>query len=168
LLLMVPAVTLNVAVVAAAATVTDAGTLRRELVLVSATAAPPAGAAPLRVTVQVELAPEVRLAGEHCKPETVGRPAATVMTSFVPETATPFPFASDPTRLPSARGTDELLVAERVTVTTATTPVPITLAFMPSAMHIAVPLVALQLRVFPAAVKAGPAAKLMAATLAGA
>ena len=59
-------------------------------------------------------------------------------------------------------------MAERVTVATATTPVPIAVAFMPDAIHTADPLTALQLRVLPAAVKAGPAVKPMAVTLAGA
>jgi hypothetical protein len=44
---------MKVAEIAPADTVTDAGTLRAELVLVKATMAPPAGAALLRVTVQV-------------------------------------------------------------------------------------------------------------------
>ncbi len=50
---MVVVVAGNVAVVAVAATVTDAGTVSVALVLVNVTAAPPAGAACVRVTVQV-------------------------------------------------------------------------------------------------------------------
>ena len=46
-------VALNVPVVAAAATVSDAGTVRVALVLVRVTLAPPAGAAFVSVTVQV-------------------------------------------------------------------------------------------------------------------
>jgi len=53
LLPMVVVVALKVAVVAAATTVTDAGTVRVELVLVRVTLAPPVGAAWVRVTVQV-------------------------------------------------------------------------------------------------------------------
>jgi hypothetical protein len=49
---MAPVVALNVAVVAAAATVTEAGTVSVGLVLVSVTIAPPVGAALVRVTVQ--------------------------------------------------------------------------------------------------------------------
>src|SRR5947208_9537934 len=59
-------VTLNVAVVAPAATVTDpdAGTVATlGLLLVNATTAPPAGAAALSVTVPVLFAPPVSVAG---------------------------------------------------------------------------------------------------------
>jgi len=53
LLLTVPVVTLKVAEVAAAATVTDDGTVRVGLVFVRLTLAPPVGAGWVRVTVQV-------------------------------------------------------------------------------------------------------------------
>ena len=70
MLLMVAVVALKVAVVAAAATVTDAGTVRVELVLVKVTEAPPVGAAWVRVTVQVleEFGP--RLVGLQASEET--------------------------------------------------------------------------------------------------
>src|SRR5215471_21355399 len=56
--------TVNVAVVAPAATVTEAGTVAAlVLLLVNATTAPPAGAAALSVTVPVLFAPPVRLPG---------------------------------------------------------------------------------------------------------
>lgn len=60
---MVPAVAVNEAVVAAAATVTDAGTVNPPLLLESETAAPPAGAACDSVTVQLEVALLTRLVG---------------------------------------------------------------------------------------------------------
>jgi len=53
---IVPAVAVNVADEALAATVTDAGTLSAVLLPESATTAPAAGAAPDRITVQVVLA----------------------------------------------------------------------------------------------------------------
>ena len=56
-------VALNVVVVAAAATVTDAGTVSVVLVFVSVTNAPPAGATLVSVTVQVLEAFAPRLAG---------------------------------------------------------------------------------------------------------
>jgi hypothetical protein len=67
---MAPAAALKVAEVAPAATVTDAGTVRVELVLVKVTVAPPVGAAWVRVTVHVleEFGP--RLAGLQASKET--------------------------------------------------------------------------------------------------
>jgi hypothetical protein len=62
-------VALKVAVVAAAATVTEAGTLSMGLVLVSVTFAPPAGAAEGSATVQVLELFGPRLAVLHDKPE---------------------------------------------------------------------------------------------------
>ena len=63
-------VALNVAVVAPAATVTDAGTVSEELVLASAMLAPPAGADWVKVTVQVVEAFGPRLTGLHESEET--------------------------------------------------------------------------------------------------
>ena len=59
MLLMAPVVTVKFADVAAAATVTDAGTVRVALEFARVTLAPPVGAAWVKVTVQVleELAP---------------------------------------------------------------------------------------------------------------
>ena len=66
-----PAVALKVAVVAPAATVTEAGTVSRALLLERPTAAPPVSAALASVTVQVPAAPEFRLVGLHASEETV-------------------------------------------------------------------------------------------------
>ena len=63
-------VALNVAVVAPAATVTEAGTVSEELVLASAILAPPVGADWVKVTVQVVEAFGPRLAGLHESEET--------------------------------------------------------------------------------------------------
>jgi hypothetical protein len=54
LVVIVPAVAVNVFVVAPDATVTEAGTVRSPLLLDSETATPPAGAADDNVTVQVD------------------------------------------------------------------------------------------------------------------
>jgi hypothetical protein len=56
-------VTVNVAVVAPAVTVTLGGTCAAPLLLDSATAAPPAGAFPLNVTVPVDEVPPCTLVG---------------------------------------------------------------------------------------------------------
>ena len=65
LLLTVPVVTLKVAVVALAATVTEAGVFRVALLSLRVTTAPPVGAAALRVTVQVLDAFDAMLVGLH-------------------------------------------------------------------------------------------------------
>src|ERR1019366_7709911 len=63
------AVALNVAVVAPAVTVTDAGTVSTALLLASVTLDPPAEAAWVSVTVQVLTAPCPRPAGVQATPE---------------------------------------------------------------------------------------------------
>ena len=70
LLLIVPVVTLNVAVVAVAAKVTDVGTVRVVLLFDRLTLAPPVGAACVKVKVQVleEFCP--RLVGLQAREET--------------------------------------------------------------------------------------------------
>jgi len=70
LLLTVPVVTLKVAEVAAAATVTDDGTVRVELLFERLTLAPPLGAGWVRVTVQVLDEFDPRLVGLHDTAET--------------------------------------------------------------------------------------------------
>jgi hypothetical protein len=70
LLAMVVVVALNVADVAAAATVIDAGIVRVALVFVRTTLAPPVGAAWVKVTVQVLEAFGPRLVGLHASEET--------------------------------------------------------------------------------------------------
>jgi len=83
LLLMVVVVALKVADVAAAATVTEAGTVRLALELERPTLAPPVGAAWVRVIVQVleELAP--MLAGLQLRDDT--STAATRLTVVLAE-----------------------------------------------------------------------------------
>ena len=70
----VPAVTAKVAVVEAAATVTEAGTDNTALLSERLTVEPPAGAACDRVIVQLEVLPEAIVAGEHCNAVTVTVP----------------------------------------------------------------------------------------------
>src|SRR5579863_9035763 len=67
---MVVVVALKDAVVAAAATVTEVGTVRVAFVFVSVTSAPPAGAACVRVTVQVLEAFCPKLVGLHASEDT--------------------------------------------------------------------------------------------------
>ena len=74
---MVPAVPVKVLVVAPAFTTTDAGTVRRALLLLTVTVSPPLGAVPESVMVQVVAAPVPRLDGTQANELTVGFAAAT-------------------------------------------------------------------------------------------
>jgi len=65
--------TVNVALLAPAKTVTLAGTLAAPLSLVSSTCAPPVIAGPLSVTVPVDCAPPVTLVGFSVTEERLGR-----------------------------------------------------------------------------------------------
>jgi hypothetical protein len=67
----VPAVAEKLAVLAAAAMVTEAGAVRNALLLEMETARPPVGAGPLAVTVHVLTAPDVREAGVQTSEVTV-------------------------------------------------------------------------------------------------
>ena len=82
-LAIVPVVALKVAEVAPAAMMTDAGTVRADLLLDTITVAPPVGAGAERVTVQLldELGP--RLVGLHASDETP--PEGTRLTPVVAE-----------------------------------------------------------------------------------
>jgi hypothetical protein len=73
-LVTAPVVTVNVALLAPAATVTLAATVAAVALLVRYTTAPPLGAAPLRVTVPVEDDPPVTLVGLSPIDESVGDP----------------------------------------------------------------------------------------------
>ena len=70
LAIVAAAVALNVAVVAPAATVTDAGTVSEALLLASVTLEPPVGAVWVSVTVQVLTALCPRLVGLQATPDT--------------------------------------------------------------------------------------------------
>ena len=75
--------TVNVALVAPAATVTLEGTVAAAVLLLeSATCAPPAGAAPLNVTVPVEdCVPPISLVGLSVSEESVGAGGAAGVTT---------------------------------------------------------------------------------------
>ena len=81
-------VALNVADVAAAATVTDAGTASVGLVFVSATVLPPAGAAWFSVTVQLLVLLGPRVVGLHASAvTTVGATRLMVTWELLPNVA---------------------------------------------------------------------------------
>jgi len=76
-------VAVNVAVVAAPGTVTEEGTVRTlAMAPLSVTEVPVAGAAFVRVTVQVVLALEARVPVAHCREETSMEPESTRLTDF--------------------------------------------------------------------------------------
>jgi hypothetical protein len=162
----VPVVALKLAVVAAAATVTDAGTVKELLLLDRVTTAPPAGAAWVKVTVQVDVDCDPKLLGEHCKPL---MPLRTVIVPPLPAMVVPIPAGEDPRAPVIEIGTTEPPVAvPSVTVAVATVPLGIGLAFRPEATQVIDPLPAPQLTVFPTAVRAGPGVMLMAEMVPGA
>jgi len=72
--------TVNVALLAPARTVTLGGTLAAPLLLVSITCAPPVGAGPLSVTVPVDCTPPVTLVGFSVSEESVGRARGTTVS----------------------------------------------------------------------------------------
>ena len=153
----VPAVTVKLALEAPAATVTDAGVVRDELLSDSVTLAPPVGAAPDSVTVHVDVPPDVTLVGEHAR---LDSPEVKAWAEIVPpvlETATEEPSGEDPIPLLIDTGTVVPLVAESWTPTTATTPLLNWLAFIPLARQVMDPVPALQFTVLAAAVDAAPA-----------
>jgi hypothetical protein len=76
--------TVNVALLAPAATVTLAGTVAVDVLLVRVTAAPPASAGPLSVTVPVEdCAPPVTLVGFSVSVESVGEACGATVSEAV-------------------------------------------------------------------------------------
>ena len=133
---MVPAVAVNVAVVADADTVTDAGTVSKGLLLERAATAPPTGAAPLNVTVQFAAPELARLVGRHAREVgTIGGAVPPVTTPPVSESMIALPEAEDPKPLLIpivALVTPEAIVR----FTTASVPFDIILAFMPDTTHV--------------------------------
>ena len=140
----VPAVTLNVPVVAPAATVTEAGVVRYELLSDS-------------VTVQLDVPPDVTLVGEQDRPDTVGAAATTEMLPPVPLIETDEPSEEAPIKLLSVIGTVTPLLAATWTVTMAITPLLNWLSFRPLARQVSDPVLALQVTVLLAAVETAPA-----------
>jgi hypothetical protein len=139
--------------------VTDAATGSVALPLDRDTAVPPVGAAWASVTVQVDLAPEVKLVGEHSSEDKPGAQFVTVIAPEVAVAVSADPFANAASGLLTVMGTAALLVAEAsVTLTVASTPLPIVESVVPIATQVTEPLVGLQVRVLLALLTAAPAA----------
>ena len=152
------AVTLKVAVVAPAGTVTDAGRVNKVLSLANVTPNPPVGAVWVTVTVHVPTALIFRIAAPQVRDEIAG----TVTIAFVtPETVCPSPVASTPTGLVIVMAVVPA-VGVSVSITVAATPEAIGFAFVgPVSTQVTGPVEA-QYAVLPAAVATGPATTEMA------
>jgi hypothetical protein len=155
-LVIVFAVAWKVWVALPALTVTEAGTVNKAVALSERlTTVPPVGAARDSVTVQLDVAPADRVVGVHESAETVGR--TLIVPPAVPTMSASVPSGKAPNTLLMVRVSRVLVLAgDRVAVTTATTPLPTAVAFMPDATQVTVPLPGLQFSVFPAAVSAEP------------
>lgn len=154
MLVTVPARAVNVPLVAPLAIVTDAGIDTAALLLESATAVALVAALE-SVTVQVEDAPEIIEAGEHCtddrdEPREIVPPEP-VMLAFVPSAEAPNTFVIGNV------SRDPVIDDESVAVTTAATPLPIAFAFEPLARQVSVPVPRTHVSVLAALVSAGPA-----------
>jgi len=93
--MLAAAVALNVAVVAPAVTVTEAGTVSEALLLASVTLDPPAGAAWVSVTVHVLVAPALNAVGEQAGGD---REGTVIVPPPADVTLRPFPLESAPSR----------------------------------------------------------------------
>ena len=164
-LVMVLAVAVKVAVVSPAATVTLCGTDRSALLEVRDTAVPPAGAVPLRETTQLDVPSEFREPSVHASDVSPSGALAPVVVMVEPEPvmAMPPPDAEAPATLDRFRMVP-LAVAASVTDTVAAIPFWMMLELSPVARQVYNPADPAQEMALPAAVKAGPAATLMALT----
>ena len=124
---------MNVAEVAAAATVTDAGTVSIALLFDTLTIAPPVGAALLRLTVQVLEALGPRLLGLQASAEM--STGATEMLPPIADMGMASP-AMDAPKVPLTPIVIELALGASPTVTTATLPFGITFVLSPVATQI--------------------------------
>jgi hypothetical protein len=166
LLGMVLVETVKVAAVAAAATVTEVGTVNVELLFVSVIAAPAVGAAAESVTVQVELLEPLMLLGLHETELTFGRALPVTVPPVVErETALPFGREATPLATPIAV---ELAPAARVRFRVATVPFAMMAEFKAYTTHVTVPVPLLHVRDLPAAVAAEPMTGAKDVTLAAA
>ena len=173
LAIVAAAVALKVAEAAPAATVTDVGTVSVGLALVRVTIAPPAGADPVRATVQAEAPPTLRLAGRQDKDATVGKTG--VPPGKLPPPVTVPPVAKSTMPFPAGEDAALLLIPIEVVLrpeamvrfTTATTPFEMMLPLIAETTQANVPEPPKQFNDLPAAVMAGPEFTEIETTLAG-
>ena len=155
-MLTLPAVAVKLAVEELPATVTEAGTVSAVVLLSERlTTVPPLGAVVESVTVQVDVDPDVTLAGAQLSAE-IGE--STLIVPPVPETLREVSFAKTPiTLLIGKLSRLSGPVGESVAEIMATTPLPMALVLTPVARHVIAPTPVTQLSVLPAAVSADPA-----------
>jgi len=163
------AVTGNFTVAAPLGIVTKLGTV--SAVLLDETLRDPPPVPTLRsVAVHVETPPGTSEPGEHCRLEILDRELSTrLSTPLITESEARVPSGAAPNAM--LIGSDTLLPvldAATVTLRVATTPLRIVLVFMPVAKQTIDPLRGLHESVFPAPVRAGPAAALSERILPGA
>ena len=115
----VPAVALKAAVVAPAATETEAGTVRAALLSEIETAKPPAGAAPVKVTVQAAEPPDEMEIGEQVRVERTGRTERPIEDVAVVPFRVPVTTAVPLVVIVAAEATKVAVVAPAATVTEA-------------------------------------------------
>ena len=160
----VAVVALNVAVVAEAATVTEAGAVSVVLLFVMVTFAPPSGAALDSATVQVELAELPREVGVQDIPLIVGRALpVTVPPAVESAIGSPAGSAATPLLIPT---TVEATAAAMVRFTLAAMPLEMTVALDPNRTQVKVPVPLVQFKDLPAATAAVPAVAEMLRTFA--
>jgi hypothetical protein len=143
LAVMLEAVAEKVADEAPAATVTEAGTDRAALLSDRVMTVPPAGAAPLRLTVQVEVPEPAMLVGVQFSPDRVvvgGR----VIVPVVPRDVMKSPAEDEAKLLLTSTTRLGLVLEDNVKVTLATTPLGMAVEFAPANRHVIVPAAGLQ------------------------
>jgi len=160
-LVTVPAVAVKEAVVAAAATVTLAGTVKLTLLLVKATVEPPVGAGALKVTLQALVPGPVNEAGLQVRPVTVTG-GGTFTTPPVAEVAIDIAVEDAEDAFMTWIGLLRLEPEERTKLAVTTTPFGIVLAFRPLNRQVYEPFVPKQVRDLDAPVALGPAVTVIA------
>jgi hypothetical protein len=138
-----PATAEKVALVDPAGTVTEAGTVRAALLLDAATAMPPEGAFCVNCTVHVVAPPDVTTVWLQFRDDSAGGGGGGN------NTVTPPPVADTGIEEPSGKAitgwatrTERVLLGElalSATITTATTPSPIAVWFIPQTKHVVSP-----------------------------
>jgi hypothetical protein len=136
---MVEAVAEKVAEVAPAATVTEAGTVNAALLSDKETTAPPDGAAPVRLTVQVDVPEPVMLLGLQLSPDRDVVVGGIVTVPVVPRDVMKSPAEEEAKLLLTSTALLRLVLVDSVRVALATTPFGIVVEFAPASRHVTVP-----------------------------